>query len=78
MGSCSTKVATGDGGYRFNGVKTFVAFANSADVLVCAAGDPVGGGVTLCMVSPNADGVSIEPLASIGGYPTSEGGIQRR
>ena len=66
---CSAKVATGEGGYRLNGVKTFVAFANTAGTLVCAAGGLVDGGVTLCLVSTDAEGVSIETLASVAGYP---------
>ena len=66
---CSAKVVKEGSGYRLNGVKTFVPFAAAADMLICAAGGPDDGGVSLCLFSPNADGVSIEPHASLAGYP---------
>ena len=65
----STKVVPKDGGYRLNGVKTFVPYAASADTLICAARGPESEGVTLCLVSRKAPGVVIDPLASIAGYP---------
>ena len=68
-GGCPTKVIKQGTGYCLNGAKSFVPFANSADMLVCAASGPLDGGMTLCLVSTDADGVAIEPLASVGGYP---------
>ena len=65
----STKIVPKDGGYRLNGVKTFVPFAASADTLICAARGPESGGITLGLVSAKARGVVIEPLTSIAGYP---------
>ena len=67
-GRRSTQVTKEDGGYRLNGVKTFVPFAQSADTLICAVKGPDDGGVSLCLVSANADGVSISALASVAGY----------
>ena len=68
-GGCSVKVAREDSGYSLNGVKTFVPFATSADALICVAGRPVNGGVSLCLIATGADGVTVEPQASIAGYP---------
>ncbi len=68
-GGCSTKVTKGDDRNSLNGVKSFVPFAISSDILICVAGGPEDGGISLLLLSPNADGVSIEPLASIAGYP---------
>ncbi len=68
-GGCSSKVIKQGTGYCLNGAKSFVPFANSADMLVCAASGPLDGGMTLCLVSTDADGVAIESLASVGGYP---------
>ena len=68
-GECSAKVVREDGGYRLNGVKSFVPFANSADKMICVANGPDAGGVSLCLVSSNAEGVSIEPLKSVAGHP---------
>ena len=68
-GGCSTQVTKEGRGYRLNGVKTFVPFADSADMLVCFTGGANDGREMLCLVSPNADGVVIEPMASVAGYP---------
>ena len=65
----STKVVPKDGGYRLNGVKTFIPYAASADTLICAARGPESGGIILSLVSAKARGVVIDPLASIAGYP---------
>lgn len=64
----STVLAAEGGGFRLNGVKSFVPFANSADRLICAVDAPDGRGVSLCVVSTGAEGVSIKALESIGGY----------
>ena len=69
VGHYSTEVSVRDGRYRLNGVKNFVPYAASADTLICAASAPEAGGVTLALVSARANGVVIEPLASIAGYP---------
>ena len=68
-GQYPTEIIAVDGGYRLNGVKCFVSFANSADTLVCVAGGTDDGGVSLCLVAADAEGVTIESLASIAGYP---------
>lgn len=68
-GERSIKVTKEDGVYRLNGVKTFVPFANSADLLICVAGGPKDGDVSLCLVAADVDGVTIESQASIAGYP---------
>lgn len=66
---CSIQVGPKDIGYRLNGVKTFVPFASASNMLICVAVEPDDGGVSLCPVSPNADGVSIETMTSVAGYP---------
>lgn len=66
---CVTKVTNEDSGSRINGVKIIVPFASMSDMLICVADGPDDGGVSLCLVSANAEGVSIEPLASVAGYP---------
>ena len=68
-GEIPARVTKGDDGYRLNGVKSFAPFANSADILICVAGGPEDGGVTLCVVPADADGVTITPMTSIAGYP---------
>ncbi len=65
----SAQVTKEGDGYRLSGVKAFVPFADSVDMLICAVEEAEDEGVSLCLASPNADGVSIAPMASVAGYP---------
>jgi acyl-CoA dehydrogenase len=60
------------GGHVLNGVKTLVSYAGSANWMVVAA--RTGGtddveGITLFLVDPKAEGVSLERTSNMGGYP---------
>ena len=55
------------------GSKAFVPYAEAVDRIICAAVSPVeaslGWSNILCVVPARAEGVTITPLESIGGYP---------
>lgn len=62
--------ATQGSGYRLDGVKLLVPFANSADrLLVVARTGPSVEDLTLFLVDPAAGGVELEPMPNIAGYP---------
>ena len=54
-------------GYRISGVKTFVPYAASADLMICAVKTENPQGLTLALIEANDPGVTITPLAGIGG-----------
>jgi alkylation response protein AidB-like acyl-CoA dehydrogenase len=58
-------------GLRLDGIKRFVPYADSADVLLVVADGP-GPGVSLVAVDPSAAGVTIEPAPSIAGDRQAE------
>jgi alkylation response protein AidB-like acyl-CoA dehydrogenase len=63
-----------DGGWVLEGTKLLVAFAGSADWLLCAARTGAGSGpdgVTLFLVDPQAPGVRVTSLRTIAGGPLS-------
>ena len=55
--------------YRISGIKTFVPYAASADVIICAAKTEEPQGLTLALIDAKLPGVAITPLASIPGCP---------
>jgi alkylation response protein AidB-like acyl-CoA dehydrogenase len=56
-------------GWVLDGLKLLVAYAASADRLLCSARAPEG--VTLFLVDPKAAGVSLTPMPNISGIPLS-------
>lgn len=57
-------------GFRLDGVKLLVPFANSADLLLAAARTgPDPGDITLFLVGADRAGLSLEPMPNIAGYP---------
>ncbi|HET6812277.1 MAG TPA: acyl-CoA dehydrogenase family protein [Acidimicrobiales bacterium] len=57
-------------GFRLEGVKLLVAFANSADrLLVTARTGPAVEDITLFLVDPAAAGVEVEATPNVAGYP---------
>ena len=57
-------------GFRLDGVKLLVPFANSADrFLVATRTGPDPEAVTLVLVEPGQHGVELEPMPNIAGYP---------
>ena len=58
--------------YRISGVKTFVPYAASADLIICAAKTEDPQGLTLALIEANDSGVAITPLSSIHGCPLAE------
>ena len=58
--------------YRISGVKTFVPYATSADIIVCAAKTEESQGLTLALIDAKLPGVVITPLSSIPGCPLAD------
>ena len=58
--------------YRISGVKTFVPYAASADLIICAAKTEDPQALTLALIEANDSGVAITPLSSIHGCPLAE------
>ena len=65
----STLASPHRSGYRISGVKTFVPYAASADLMICVAKTENPQGLTLALIEANDPGVTITPLAGIGGGP---------
>ena len=60
----------GPAGFRLDGVKLLIPFANSADrLLVAARTGPEAEDLTLFLVDPAAGGVELEPTPNTAGYP---------
>lgn len=60
-----TRLTRLDGGWRLDGRKVFVPFAQQADGLLVLAGD--GNRLVVCLVPPDAPGVTITPQPNLGG-----------
>jgi 3-oxocholest-4-en-26-oyl-CoA dehydrogenase beta subunit len=57
-------------GFRLDGVKLLVPFANSADrLLVVARTGPQAEDLVLVLVDPTDGGVDLEPMPNVAGYP---------
>ncbi len=70
-GSLGVRVHRAGTAVRLDGVKRYVPFADSADVLVVCA-DDAGGGVSLVAVPADADGLTVEPAPSVAGDRQAE------
>lgn len=66
----STQAAKVDGGFKINGQKVFITGALLADVIIVAVrtskGERKHHGISLLMVDPEADGVTIRKLPKVG------------
>jgi alkylation response protein AidB-like acyl-CoA dehydrogenase len=60
------------GGWRLNGTADFVADADVADLIVVSAVDATRDRTLVFIVDAHATGVSMEPLAVLGGYRASK------
>jgi alkylation response protein AidB-like acyl-CoA dehydrogenase len=73
--SIALRATPSGAGWVLDGVKLLVAFAASADRLLCGArtGDPgaAGDGITLFLVDPGAAGVVVTPMPNLSGLPLS-------
>ena len=58
--------------YRISGVKTFVPYAASADVIICAAKTEEPMSLILALIDAKLLGVAITPLSSIKGCPLAD------
>jgi alkylation response protein AidB-like acyl-CoA dehydrogenase len=67
--SISLRAERSGAGWVLDGIKLLVAFAASADRLLCSARTEAG--VTLFLVDPAAAGVVITPIPNISGLPLS-------